>query len=136
MAEMPLSDHIRRLRQRQRQRQRQQCHMVADRPQTDDLAVSAVDLRPPQRRPGSLIAPVHLGLGPWQHLEPAMEPCQSARADARFLRDAGPGFLQAHLDPLARSIASINGATSSTTRRYGCPLGALRGSATGVSPDR
>ncbi len=44
---MPLSNHIRRLRQWT------EGHVVADRTKTDDLAVGAVNLRPPQRHPRS-----------------------------------------------------------------------------------
>ncbi len=47
MAEIPLGDHIR------RPRKRAQGHVVPDRAETDDLAVGAVDLRPPQRHPSS-----------------------------------------------------------------------------------
>ncbi|GEC10652.1 hypothetical protein SSP24_83070 [Streptomyces spinoverrucosus] len=100
--------------------------------------VEGVDLRDADMGEDlALVSPVDLGLSPRDDLEPPVQARQLTRADAQFLRDPGPGFLQIELHPLvvdrapyswARrswitlplsrisdlSIASISGATSST----------------------
>lgn len=48
----------------------------------------------------ALVAPVHLGLGPWDDLEAAVQPAQFVRPDAQLGRDARPGLLQIELDAL------------------------------------
>jgi hypothetical protein len=91
-------------------------------------------------RDPTLITPADLGLSPRNNLEPAVQARKLTRTDPQLRGDPGTGFLQVELDPLivtgeavhldqplcttvplirisARSMASITGATSSTTCR-------------------
>ncbi|CAM5292279.1 hypothetical protein STENM327S_01305 [Streptomyces tendae] len=55
----------------------------------------------------ALVAPIHLGLSSRDDLEPPVQTRQLARADAQFVRDPGPGFLQVELHPLVVDRDSV-----------------------------